>query len=177
MKPCARCQKKPRARSQAYCRDCAAEYKRSYRKNNPAYVKRGLKGDATRRPKLCSHCGETKQRRDFYKSGTSSDGYRSQCKECYAHLRWLNDLNRQYKVTGEDYQRLFDKQGGVCAICEAGCSSGKRLCVDHCHKTGDVRGLLCGNCNRGIGLLGDDLDGVTRASYYLYTWENTRGNA
>lgn len=57
-------------------------------------------------------------------------------------------LLENYGLSEEDYQRIFEAQGGVCAICK-----GKRtynLQVDHCHKTEAVRGLLCKACNKGI---------------------------
>lgn len=65
--------------------------------------------------------------------------------------------------TREDYQRLLDQQGGACAICERECE----LVVDHCHQTGVVRGLLCGACNSGLGMLGDDLPSLEAALAYL----------
>ena len=51
---------------------------------------------------------------------------------------------------------MLESQGHVCATCDKTCISGMRLAVDHCHVTGKVRGLLCCNCNRALGLLKDD---------------------
>lgn len=63
-------------------------------------------------------------------------------------------LKRKYKITLEQYQELFEKQNGVCAICK-GIEEGRMLSVDHNHSTGKVRGLLCGSCNRALGLFQD----------------------
>jgi hypothetical protein len=65
------------------------------------------------------------------------------------------------------YQYMLDKQGGVCAICKKVCSTGKSLAIDHNHKTGEVRGLLCGKCNRGLGLFCDSKDLLLVAYNYL----------
>jgi hypothetical protein len=72
-------------------------------------------------------------------------------------------IARKYGLTLEGYNDLVRSQGGRCAICGAAST----LCVDHDHATGRVRGLLCHNCNRGIGLLGDDAARVGRAAEYL----------
>lgn len=68
------------------------------------------------------------------------------------------DANRKsrYGLSQKVFDELLAKQGGKCAICSANITWPKRLHVDHCHKTGRVRGLLCTRCNRGIGMLGDD---------------------
>lgn len=76
------------------------------------------------------------------------------------------DLLRKYGITLSEYESLLEEQGGVCAIC-ASPPTTKRLAVDHCHTTGEVRGLLCERCNRGIGLLGDSLERVESAARYL----------
>jgi hypothetical protein len=66
-------------------------------------------------------------------------------------------IRHRYKIDAEEYDRMFAEQGGVCAICKRppGVSTAKhwgdRLCVDHCHETGAVRGLLCNECNMAIG--------------------------
>jgi hypothetical protein len=66
----------------------------------------------------------------------------------------------------DGYEERLKKQGGVCLIC--GKKPGKkRLHVDHCHETDVVRGLLCSNCNRGIGLLGDQYERLEAALAYL----------
>jgi hypothetical protein len=66
-------------------------------------------------------------------------------------------LRRKYRMSIEDYDRMLAAQGGVCAICKGPSKRKNGLFdVDHDHKTGKVRGLLCHGCNTGIGLLGDD---------------------
>ena len=81
------------------------------------------------------------------------------------------DLMKSYSITVDDYNRMFESQYGKCAIC--GTSSSvessrkKYLCVDHNHETGKVRGLLCDKCNRGIGLLNDDIQTLISAIKYL----------
>jgi hypothetical protein len=67
----------------------------------------------------------------------------------------------------EDYEHLLASQHGACAICGYESRDGKRLRVDHCHETGQIRGLLCSTCNTGLGGLGDSIEGVKRALDYL----------
>lgn len=74
-------------------------------------------------------------------------------------------LEVRYGITTEQYWQMVAQQGGVCAIC--GKSDGKKLHVDHSHKTSQVRGLLCGNCNRGIGLFKDSVETMLKAVEYL----------
>jgi hypothetical protein len=71
----------------------------------------------------------------------------------------------KWGLTLESYQSLHDGQGGACAICGA---KHERLCIDHDHETGVVRGLLCQLCNRSIGQLGDSFESVQRAADYLW---------
>jgi len=76
---------------------------------------------------------------------------------------------KKYNLTPSQYDALLDAQDGRCAICGSD-SPGRghaHFSVDHCHKSGRVRGLLCGNCNVGIGLLGDCAERVTAAVRYL----------
>jgi len=77
---------------------------------------------------------------------------------------------RKYGLTAEQYKQRLADQGGGCAICAATSSRGKpgeRLHVDHCHQSGRVRGLLCSECNRGIGHFRDDAERLERAAAYL----------
>jgi len=70
-------------------------------------------------------------------------------------------------MTLDEYNALLLAQGAACALCLAPQTSGARLCIDHCHDTGKVRGLLCATCNSAIGLLGDTAERVQRAVEYL----------
>jgi hypothetical protein len=77
-------------------------------------------------------------------------------------------LVRSYGINPEEYNIIFNKQEGKCAIC------GKHqsylqisLCIDHNHNTYEIRGLLCSNCNSGIGLLGDSIETLQKAIQYL----------
>jgi hypothetical protein len=73
---------------------------------------------------------------------------------------------RQYGIDVEDYERMLFEQDGVCYICKEPPSK-RALDIDHDHKTGKVRGLLCSNHNRALGLLGDDIILLLRATEYL----------
>lgn len=75
-------------------------------------------------------------------------------------------LKYKYGLTLEEYQNLFEKQNGVCAICKC-TEEGRMLAVDHSHYTGKVRGLLCGLCNRALGLFKDSPELISRAKEYV----------
>jgi hypothetical protein len=71
-----------------------------------------------------------------------------------------------YRLTVEEYEKILAFQHGVCAGCSAP-PRGTRLAVDHDHKTGRIRGLLCWLCNRAIGLLRDNAKAATKLGAYL----------
>ncbi len=71
----------------------------------------------------------------------------------------------QYGLTLEEYDVILETQKGVCAICSEAPEG--NLHIDHNHITNEVRGLLCGKCNRAIGLLNDDVSLFSKAINYL----------
>lgn len=85
------------------------------------------------------------------------------------HVRRLRRLG----LTLQQYESMLEAQGGFCAICgqvesdETGSGRSKRLAIDHDHTTGEVRGLLCSNCNKGLGNFQDDLGILESAYVYL----------
>jgi hypothetical protein len=103
-----------------------------------------------------------------YPKGELSPNYkhgRSQTKEYDLELH----MKRAYGLDFKDYERMLEEQNGVCAICSSPPPNNRktRLAIDHCHKTGKVRGLLCDKCNRSIGLLKDDVSVLKSAIKYL----------
>lgn len=89
--------------------------------------------------------------------------------------KWGYELKKCHGITVAEYEEIWNAQGGVCAICsnpQRG-SRVKRLVVDHDHKTGIRRGLLCDKCNRGIGLLLDDPEVLMAAVAYLMKFQST----
>lgn len=74
-----------------------------------------------------------------------------------------NAKRRGYLLTLEEYNALLEKQNGQCAICK----DEAKLVVDHDHGSGKVRGLLCNNCNAGLGMLKDSPDILRAASQYI----------
>ena len=132
--------------------------------------------------KVCNICNTEKPISAFYKHSRYSKRrpwFRGNCKTCHSTLGkdsyiknklWWDGrirgehLSRCYGMTISDWDKLFTKQGGQCAACHKPeikfnnkSRTIQRLCVDHNHKTGKVRGLLCNRCNRVIGLLEEDL--------------------
>ena len=107
---------------------------------------------------------------------------RRKCKHCNARItdpkiglqcRRCQHYWRKYKIRVPDYNALLEKQRNRCAICgttsKTTASSAARFCIDHCHTTGKVRGLLCVNCNTGIGSLMEDVNLFSKALTYLST--------
>lgn len=117
--------------------------------------------------KECKECGSEKPLTAFNKNSKMRDGRLNTCRPCHTAARrasYCSETNRKYAlkknygITPEEYGRMLDQQGGECRICGLPESAGRygRLCVDHCHKTGDVRALLCSECNAGLGKFQDD---------------------
>jgi len=120
--------------------------------------------------KVCGRCKKEQPINQFCKNKGSADGLNFHCKVCIKETA----LKRKYAMTADVYWNLFDQQKGKCAICGVhektlGNRSDrpKVLAVDHCHESGEIRGLLCGKCNMGIGLLGDTLQDLINAVRYL----------
>jgi hypothetical protein len=146
--------------------------------------------------KRCWACKETKPEAEFSKNKGFHDGLSHTCRACnnarsaahnkknratlaakalaryHANKDRYADysLKRHYGLSRGDYDAMLAAQDGRCAICGSTSPNGvriKRFHVDHCHATGRVRGLLCENCNKGIGLFHDDTDLIHAAINYL----------
>ena len=77
------------------------------------------------------------------------------------------NLKILYKITLKDYDDMLKAQDSKCLIC----GFDGPLVVDHCHKTNKIRGLLCSKCNKGIGLLKEDLNTILNAFEYIKKWK------
>lgn len=135
--------------------------------------------------KKCSKCKEYKLKMQFAKYNRRTDGLQNSCKECARNQssKWyyMNKmkakgklLKRKYGISLDEYEELFNSQYGICAICNrketVNSNKGatvKKLAVDHCHKTGKIRGLLCHFCNTAIGAFQDDTDLLEKAISYI----------
>ena len=76
-------------------------------------------------------------------------------------------LRKKFGISLDQYQNLSEVQNNVCFICRGTDEFSKHLAVDHCHKTGTIRGLLCRNYNRALGKFQDQVDYLERAIVYL----------
>lgn len=121
--------------------------------------------------KECTKCHELKPLDEFHNRREGKKA--SQCKTC-VNTRSRPEVNRRaklkkaYGISQEQYDEMFKAQGGTCGICKRFIPHrGEHLCVDHCHTSGEIRGLLCGNCNRAIGLLEDSTEFLSNAIKYL----------
>lgn len=140
--------------------------------------------------KVCTLCKADKPLTEYFsRGGKMAHLYKSRCKSCMQELRqqWavdnqehLNEWRRKNWVTAgrrlkrrgatqKLYDQLYEIQQGRCALCREPEEKFAWLCIDHDHDTGRIRGLLCPNCNRGIGLLRDNADLLRKAAEYIDT--------
>lgn len=75
-------------------------------------------------------------------------------------------IKRKYGITWDEFIQMYETQEGLCAICKSE-EEGRMLSIDHCHETRKVRGLLCGTCNRALGLFKDDPEILQAAKEYV----------
>lgn len=122
--------------------------------------------------KVCVKCGEEKDISSF--SLTPAKNPRGTCKECRSsqHSGIVGrdrKLKEKYNITHNDYLKMLEDQHGCCAGCGAKAEDQYHgvLDVDHNHKTGKVRGLLCNNCNRLLGFAGDNANVLLSLVAYL----------
>jgi len=120
--------------------------------------------------KYCSVCRKIKPLCEFGLDPDKRKFAQSACLMCEKD-RWYR---RMYGITSKDYDKLLKKQNGKCAICGTINPGGKcdNFSVDHNHKTGKVKGLLCIGCNRGLGFFNDDPKKTVAATTYLI--QNTK---
>jgi len=133
--------------------------------------------------KRCNKCKIVKSIKEFAKRTRSKDGLNYYCRKCESKRRanWKRNspekytvshrkslLKKRYGVTLKQYDKMFDEQGGGCAICGGINKSGYRLAVDHDHNTGRIRALLCQNCNRKIGEMESDPGLFDKLVIYLH---------
>lgn len=153
----------------SWCRPCRKIKERQYK----AGWKEKREGLPIIIGKMCPACKFWKPVKDFFKDASRPDGFHAYCSVCLKQRAYAaRDLTKKryrfsaYGLTHEAYTDLVNSQDGKCAICKI--EPGEiRFHIDHCHTTGEVRGILCINCNRALGCFRDDTDLLSAAISYL----------
>lgn len=172
----------------SYCRGwCRPHYNSwytygdpEYRKNNPEvcppHCRCGKHNWGKPKEKIpsspCLNCGEVRMVRNCYGEGMRFE--RKFCNRlCFNSyqqkqmvVRRASGVAYHYDMSADEYQARLAVQDGACAICTKKIS-GRDIHRDHCHATGEWRGLLCNNCNTGLGFFGDDVGVLLRAADYV----------
>jgi hypothetical protein len=161
----------------SYCKPCFNERSRaSYAKRIGEKQGRAVaqKREAPDGMKWCPDCQQFKPFEAFARTKASATGLHSYCRPChnargketkqrlYGGSREYH-LRRRYGIGQAEFDRLLAQQNGVCAIC--GRDNPEH--VDHDHATGELRGILCFNCNQGLGNFRDSPQAMARAIEYL----------
>lgn len=79
----------------------------------------------------------------------------------------MNHYKYRYGITIPEYDKMLKEQGNRCKICEDENKNGEHFCVDHCHTSGKIRGLLCARCNKALGKFKDNIKILEKAIQYL----------
>jgi len=125
----------------SYCRDCGSNAARSWKAlNRKQYKKQQQKWAKNNKEKV---------------NNIANNYYQKKLKF------------QQYGITKDQYDSLLKSQSNGCKICGNNNENNRALAIDHCHKTGKIRGLLCGNCNRGLGQFKDNKELLSKAIKYL----------
>lgn len=146
---------------------CAMHYQRLKVDGDPGEATmRRRPGSPTDTEKPCTSCKVVKPLDEYHRDGRTRDGRQSTCKACYHVYQTNIRRKRIYGITSAEYDRMAAEQGGRCLVCET-TPAARILVVDHCHRTGKVRGLLCDRCNRLLGVADDDIELLRKAIAFL----------
>lgn len=148
------------------CKDCTLKYDRE-RQNK--HIGQKLTGT-----KICCGCKIEQPVSEFTKRLRNKDGLRSRCKTCEHKSehnyrirnptgRYISRLRQDYGLDKDTYLDMLLQQEYKCKIC----GNKNKLCIDHCHKTGKIRGILCVRCNTGIGMFIENIIFLEKAIEYL----------
>lgn len=130
----------------------SAEYQRErYKRRRDAglCVRCGKNASRTKQCTSCREAALERQKKYYCGTGAATDRQKH--------------LLRKYGITEQEFTEQAARQSNLCAICE----KPKKLVVDHSHKTNIVRGLLCRECNTGLGAFYDDYNAIMRAADYI----------
>lgn len=131
--------------------------------------------------KFCTSCKVVKPIDGFSRARGKGSGRASHCRSCTSK-KWKTKsleqrrdarLQKDYGITHADYVAMLEAAGNVCTICrkpetmKTRYGKPKPLHIDHCHRTGKVRGILCGSCNTALGYMQDDPERLRAAAQYL----------
>lgn len=165
----------------SWCKVCRAAYAKAHPRERTKTIIVGTPDGG----KVCRKCLEEKSFAEFTKDAGMKDGFNKWCKPCCkahnapkAHIVRKTKMLRKYKLTVTEYDAILEAQGNVCAICknpEIGIdprsNAPKRLAVDHCHKTGRIRELLCYKCNCAFGLMDENPLSIVALLAYAEKWQ------
>ena len=165
--------------TQYICGGCCTPFVRTNRGSDVAVH---LCNECERKSKFCPRCNEVKPLDRFNISRGKRSGRVAHCKACYQRknaarspAERLVRVTKKYNMSPTEWTAMHTSQQGLCMICNklpTPDSRGRTLVVDHDHRTGAVRGLLCLSCNIGIGHLQDDPVLLQAAAEYLMGFES-----
>ena len=173
-KTCSRCKKtKPVSEFYAsyrskdgfgyWCKTCKKKYQQTG-KGKESHSKALKKYQQSEKGKAC----QTK----YSKSERGRAHHKKNNREWYKRKGRDYSLKFNYGITLKQYEKMLKQQNEVCAICGEVNLDGRKLCVDHDHKTGKIRELLCDNCNHVLGMSKENVDRLTKAILYLEKHKN-----
>lgn len=161
---------------QYYCKECTKKYRRVHKTKKVEYNKNHHqihKTKINKRQKKYYQINKTeiiKQKKKYRQShkveiAERAKKYAKTDKRKLSHRK--QKLKYKFNMTLEQYDKIFENQNGVCAICDGINKSGRRLSVDHNHKTGKIRALLCDHCNHLLGQAKENIIILQSAIDYL----------
>lgn len=121
--------------------------------------------------KKCNKCGEFQSLKNYYSNKRYFLGSQHYCKNCFSKWAKIRNTKEKNKISNinryglelEQYELLAEYQKGKCAICD----EETKLVIDHSHDTKHIRGLLCADCNFGLGRFKDNIRILEKAILYL----------
>jgi hypothetical protein len=170
--PCIRGHFSERYTSTRKCLDCCVFYDREFSKNDPQAARDKSKKWANNNPDKIHDMNTRWNVENPEKKLLSSKNYVKNNPEKVKLVKHKSMLKAKYNISLEDKAKMLDSQDGKCKICKNTIELiSKNTHVDHCHKTGKVRSLLCHPCNTMIGLSGENPEILRLGADYIESFE------